>query len=211
MLKDLKTFEFVNTVDSKSPAPGGGSVSALASSLGAALLRMVGHLSISKKKFKELDEEVQAEFIARFDSLLLLKELLIELIDKDTLAFNEIMAAFKLPKETDNEKAFRSNAIQEATLFATKVPFEVVEVSLEALENIDFILQYGNKNTISDIGVAALMLYSGIEGAILNVKINLSGLKDENIKNDFTKKINSALEEATTLKDRILEEIHNAL
>lgn len=211
MLKDLKTFEFVNTVDSKSPAPGGGSVSALASSLGAALLRMVGHLSISKKKFRELDETVQAEFISRFDNLLPLKEKLIDLIDKDTMAFNEIMAAFKLPKETDEEKKERSKAIQEATLFATKVPFTVVEVSIEALENIEFILQYGNKNTISDIGVGALMLYSGIEGAILNVKINLSGLKDEDIKNDFTKKINSALEEATILKDRILEEIHNAL
>lgn len=211
MLKELTVTNFINEVDSKSPAPGGGSVSALASSLGFGLTRMVGHLTIGKKKFKALDESIQERFnqiIASFEGM---KEEMITLIDKDTDAFNLIMAAFKLPKETDEEKTTRSKKIEEGTLEAIKVPFRVAELSLEALRQLDYILKYGNKNTLSDLGVSTLLLHAGLEGAIMNVKINIPGISDEDTKAYYTQHAQSMLNEAIKIKKVILEVIHSKL
>ena len=141
MLRELKVVDFINEVDSKSPAPGGGSVSALASTLGIALTRMVGHLTVGKKKFKALDESIQDRFTNITKSFETLKEELTLLIDKDTEAFNLIMEAFKLPKETEEEQTFRNQKIEEGTLEAIKVPFKVAELSLEALRNLDYVLK----------------------------------------------------------------------
>ena len=124
-LIDLKVNEFIEQVDSSSPAPGGGSVSALASSLGVALARMVSHLTIGKKKFQAFDEVIQNEYTTRFNHLESILEQLLVLIDQDTEAFNEIMKAFKMPKETDDEKTKRNEAIEKATLGAIKVPYEI--------------------------------------------------------------------------------------
>lgn len=211
MLRELKVTEFVNEVDSKSPAPGGGSVSALASSLGVALTRMVGHLSVGKKKFKALDESIQDEFKSVIESFESIKNELVLLIDKDTDAFNLIMAAFKLPKETDEEKAYRSSKIEEGTIEAIKVPMQVAELSLEALSHLDYILKYGNKNTLSDLGVSALLLKAGLEGAILNVKINLPGISDEALQTEYTNKASEMLREGTKIKKVILDTVHSSL
>ncbi len=211
MLRELKITEFVNEVDSKSPAPGGGSVSALASSLGVALTRMVGHLSVGKKKFKALDENIQSEFKEIIESFESIKNELVMLIDKDTDAFNLIMAAFKLPKETDEEKSLRSQKIEEGTLEAIKVPFEVARLSLEAMKNLDYILKYGNKNTLSDLGVSCLLLKAGLEGAILNVKINLPGISDQELKDQYTHQAADMLREASKIKKVILGVVHSSL
>lgn len=211
MLKDQTLVEFVNEVDSKSPAPGGGSVSALACSLGLGLSRMVGHLSVGKKKFRELDEIVQERFnkiIASFESM---KEEMITLIDKDTEAFNLIMAAFKLPKETDQDKKLRSEKIEEGTLEAIKVPFKVAEISLEAMRQLDYILKYGNKNTLSDLGVSTLLLHAGLEGAIMNVKINIPGISNEDTKAYYSSHVENMLNESIKIKKVILEVIHSKL
>lgn len=210
-LSELKLSEFINEVDSSSPAPGGGSVSALASSLGVALLRMVGHLTTTKKKFKELDPDVQNQFLQIENDFISIKEELITLIDKDTDAFNLIMSAYKLPKETEAEKEIRNDRILEGTIEAIKVPFRVAELSLSALEKIHFILKYGNKNTLSDIAVSTLMLYSGLEGAILNVKINIPGLKDVSLIESYNLNIYIILKHATEIKNNIIEEIHESL
>lgn len=211
MLRELKVTEFVNEVDSKSPAPGGGSVSALASSLGVALSRMVGHLSVGKKKFKALDEDIQLKFKNVIESFESIKEELVLLIDKDTEAFNLIMAAFKLPKETDLEKKQRSLKIEEGTLEAIKAPFEVATHSLNALQNLEYILQYGNKNTLSDLGVSALLLQAGLEGAILNVKINLPGISDESLRKEYTLQASNMLHESKMIKENLLKTIHEKL
>jgi len=210
-LTNLKITEFINEVDSKSPAPGGGSVSALASSLGVALSRMVGHLSVGKKKFKALDEEIQVEFRNTIESLEAIKEELVDLIDKDTEAFNLIMAAFKLPKETTEEKAHRSLKIEEGTLEAIKVPYRVAEISLDAVSKFKIIKQYGNKNTLSDLGVSTLMLSAGIDGALMNVKINLPGITDEETKAFYTKNVNDIYETNHQLRDEIVEDIFSKL
>ncbi len=195
-LVNLNLVEFSDEIDSKSPAPGGGSVSALASSMGASLSRMVGHLTVGKKKFRALDEEVQN----KFNNIL-----------NEFLHFNLIMAGFKLPKETEEEKQVRKQKILEGTIEAIKVPFIVARLSLRALRRMDYILEYGNKNTLSDMGVSTLMLYAGLEGAILNVKINISGLTDQHMIDQYSTSIVEMLSEAKEIKDSILETIHNSL
>lgn len=211
MLKDHTIEQFINEVDSKSPAPGGGSVSALSSSLGLGLSRMVGHLTVGKKKFKELDPSIQERFNKIINSFQNMKEEMITLIDKDTLAFNLIMDAFQLPKETESEKEFRSQKIEEGTLEAIKVPFRIAEISLEAMRQIDYILKYGNKNTLSDLGVSTLLLHAGLEGAIMNVKINIPGISNEDTKAYYTSHVESMLHESIRIRKVILEVIHSKL
>jgi formiminotetrahydrofolate cyclodeaminase len=211
MLKDLTITDFINEVDSKKPAPGGGSVSALASSLGIALSRMVGHLTIGRKKYKALDPEIQEKFEQHLQILQEIKVRMMDLIDEDTKAFNLIMQAFSLPKETDQEKAIRKNEIELATIEAIKVPLEVAHLSLTSLEQLDYILQYGNKNALSDLGVSALLLQAGLEGAILNVKINIPGLSNEEMKQDYHQQAQDLLQKGTKLKKVILEIVHSSL
>jgi formiminotetrahydrofolate cyclodeaminase len=210
-LVNLNLVEFNDEIDSKSPAPGGGSVSALASGIGVSLSRMVGHLTVGKKKFRALDEEVQNKFNSILNEFLHFKGELLSLVDKDTEAFNLIMAGFKLPKETDEEKRVRKEKILEGTIEAIKVPFIVARLSLRALRHMDYILKYGNKNTLSDIGVSTLMLYAGLEGAVLNVKINISGLTDQHMIDQYSTSIVEMLSEAKEIKDSVLEKIHNSL
>ncbi len=210
-LTNLKVTEFISEVDSKAVTPGGGSVSALASSLGVALIRMVGHVTVNKKKFRALDQVIQDKYTKSVDSLESVKEELILLVDKDTDAFNLIMAAFRLPKDTDELKAIRKQAILEGTIEAIKVPYRIAEVSLIALKEIDFLLEYGNINAVSDIGVGALMLTSGIEGSLLNVEINLPGLVDKEMIEFYTSSTEKILSESKLLKENIISKVRNKL
>jgi formiminotetrahydrofolate cyclodeaminase len=206
-LIDLKTIDFINEIDSQKPAPGGGSVSALLSTLGVSLARMVGHLSVGKKKFLKLDHDIQNEFNEHLKHLLVIKEELIQLVDKDTEAFNLIMTAYQQPKDDPH----RNQAIEDATLEAIKVPYRVAQISFKALERLSFILAYGNKQTISDLGVSALSLSSGIEGALMNVLINIPGLSSENQKNLYQQEAKNILKETHELKQTLLNLIYEHL
>lgn len=210
-LKELQVVEFINEVDKKSATPGGGSVSALAAGLGIALTKMVGHLTIGKKKFKALDIDTQNEFTDILDTFKEYKEELIELVDKDTEAYNLVMSAFKLPKETVEEILYRKNQIEAATIIAIETPYRIAVLSLEALKELDYVLQYGNKNTLSDLGVSGLLLYAGLEGALLNVKINIPGLSDQDMIDDYSEKVKAMLFEARELRKDLLESIHSKL
>lgn len=189
-LVELKINDFINEVDSKSPAPGGGSVAALSGSLSSSLARMVCHLTVGKKKFKALDETTQQLVFNAMNNLKKQKDLFTILIDKDTEAFNQIMAAFKLPKGSIEEKKHRSNKIEEATVVAIEVPKEVAETGRLVLDSLKVLYQYGNKNCLSDVGVSALLLHTTIIGAIMNMKINLSGISCENLKDQYKVFIN---------------------
>ena len=177
-LVELDVLKFLDVVDSNSPAPGGGSVSALASSLGASLARMVAHLSFGKKNYEALSDDVKAKFVANFDELLKIKNELNDLIDRDSEAYNTVMAAYKLPKETDEEKAARSAEIQKSLKYAIQTPYDIVVLSGKAISLLGEILANGNQNAITDIGVGTMLLMVGLEGGILNVKVNLSSIKD---------------------------------
>jgi methenyltetrahydrofolate cyclohydrolase len=170
--KEVKGF--LDELASTSPAPGGGSVSALAASMGAALASMVCQLTIGKKKYIAVEEEMKQIF-SRSEEL---RIKLTALIDKDTDAFNLVMNAFGLPKITDDEKQKRDAAIEEATKQATLVPLEVMRRCREAVRLSAVVATKANTNALSDAGVSALMFRSGCRGAYYNVKINLSSLKD---------------------------------
>jgi len=170
-----KTMQaFLDDLASSSPAPGGGSVAALSGALGSALTSMVCNLTIGKKKYADVEEEmkkvvVQAEH---------LREQFTALVDRDTQAFNKVMEAFALPRETDPQKALRAAAIREATKEATLVPLEVMKHCIDALALAQTVAAKGNTNSVSDAGVGAIMLHAALEGAALNVRTNLNSLDD---------------------------------
>ena len=210
-LIDMSVADFTNEVDSNSPAPGGGSVSALASDIGVSLARMMAHLSFEKKKFEQLDEKTKDEFKARFDKLGEIRKELSTLVDKDTESFNEFMKAVKMPKETEEQNKLRAKAIQEATIFSIEVPYKTASLSLEALRLLDFLIKNGNQNAITDIGVGTLMLSAGMEGAILNVKVNLGQIKDKQIYDKYRDGCKEILSEGNEIKDNIISNIHKQL
>lgn len=210
-LIDLTVKEFIAQVDSSSPAPGGGSVAALSSTLGIALTRMVGHLTVGKKKFKALSSEIQLEFADVMSALEIIKDQMVLLIDQDTEAFNEIMKAFQMPKETDHDIDMRNQAIEQATEKAIMVPLKVASLSVAALHHLPFMIKYGNKTAISDLGVSTLNLSSGIDGACMNVLINLPGLKDHIAASQFRKQVDQLILEAHQIRDEVLELVYNSL
>lgn len=210
-LVDMSVIEFSDEVDSNSPAPGGGSVAALASNIGIGLARMMAHLSFGKKKYESLDESIRVEFVDKFNQLGDIRQELVQLVDKDTESFNEVMKAIKMPKETDEEKELRKQALQDATLFSIDIPLKTAKLSFKALETLKYICMNGNKNAITDIGVGTLMLYSGLEGAILNVKVNLMGLDNEDLCKQYNEECSGLLSKGKKIKDELLSDIHTSL
>ncbi len=201
-LVDLTVKNYLDVLKSDAPAPGGGSVSALSAAQGIALVAMVSDLTIGKAKYADFEAVCQK---AKEDATELYEKL-IEAIDKDTEAFNLVSAAFKLPKDTDENKAKRSKAIAEATLVATEVPFETLTLCMEALKVTKTIVGKSNPNAASDLGVAALNLLAGIKGAWLNVMINLPGVKDEAAKAKFAEGA-KMVEEAEKISAEIYEKV----
>ncbi|MBC2721073.1 cyclodeaminase/cyclohydrolase family protein [Desulfosporosinus sp.] len=175
MLIEKTVSGFVEELASNSPAPGGGSAAALAGSLGAALSIMVCNFTEGKPKFSD----VQGEILQIKQQGLGLKNDLMDYVDADTNAFDEVMKAYRLPKETDDEKLLRSERIQEATKQATLLPLKVAESCVEVLKLSLRVLTIGNPNTACDAAVSGVTAYAGFQGAIFNVKINLSSIKDE--------------------------------
>ena len=201
-LVDMTIASYLDLLNSDAPAPGGGSASALCGAQGAALVSMVAGLTIGKKKYP-LDQELCIEVAKKTSEL---KDAFLKQVDKDTEAFNLVSAAFKLPKETDEEKAARSKAIADATLVATKVPFETMEITLETLKYTRALIGHSNTNAASDLGVSALNLISCMRGAWLNVLINLGGLSDEAVAKEFRTKG----EEMVASAQKQAEEIYQA-
>lgn len=165
---------FIDEISSSSPTPGGGSVSAFCGVLGTSLGLMVCNLTIGKKKY----EQVQDEILDIKNKLENLKEKFIELYDKDAQAFNKVMDAFKLPKESEEEKSKRTEAIENATISATEVPIEVIKTSLDTLNLLIRLSEIGNQNSLSDAGVAIQLIKTCAEGAMMNVLINTKSLND---------------------------------
>ena len=202
-LAELKTSEFVDLLASDAPAPGGGSAAALEGALGAALTAMVCGLTVGKKKyaeFQELAEEAQKKATD-------LKVRFVDVMDRDTEAFNVVSAAFGMPKETDEEKAARSAAIQKGLEGCTKTPFEMMELAVETLELTASILGKSNDSAASDLGVSALSLRAAIQGAWLNVLINIGSLKDTALAEDYRKKGEALLAKALPLADEIYDTV----
>ncbi len=202
-LVNLSITDFCQELASSSPAPGGGSASAVAGALGAALAGMVANLTVGKKKYHLVEEEMKA-LLVDSDRL---RNRYLQLVDKDTAAFNQVMAAFKMPKQTETDKSKRRTAIQEATKLATLTPFEMAELSVEVLRLCHIAALKGNKNALSDAGVGAGMAEAAFRGAVYNVRINLGSLKDQN----FVTRINSDLAVLETQVKKLCESIYKEM
>ena len=200
-LVDLTLKGFTEETASESPAPGGGSISAAMGAMGVALGTMVANLSAHKAGWDDRWEE----FSVWADKGKTYMDQLIALIDEDTNAFNKIMDAFGLPKETEVEKAARKQAIQDATLYAIEIPYKVMELSFQSMEVMKAMAEIGNPNSVSDAGVGALAARSAVMGAFLNVKINAEGLDDKSKVEEFIQKGQQIVEKAQALEHQILE------
>ena len=179
-LIDIKLEDYINRVDSPSPAPGGGSVMGAVGSLACALAGMVGHLTVGKNKFKELTEEEKNNFNKAIEKIKKIKIKLIETIDKDAESFNIFMEAMKLPKNTEEEKLIRKESISKAAIKSTETPFNILEYSYELISLFDIILKYGNAGVITDIASAYILIYCASKGSILNININMPLIEDKN-------------------------------
>ena len=210
-LINMTVTDFAKEVDSNSPAPGGGSVAALASDIGVGLSRMMAHLSFGKKKYEALDEKMKEEFEVKFDKLGQIREELSKLVDEDTKSFNEFMKALKMPKDTFKQITERQQAMADATLYSIKVPYKTAALSLEAMKELEFLVDNGNQNAITDIGVGTLMLCTGLEGAILNVKVNLMSLENKELAKKYADSCSEMLEEGKKIRDKILNKIHSSI
>jgi formiminotetrahydrofolate cyclodeaminase len=207
MLTDLKITDFLHKLGSKEPAPGGGSAAALAASLGASLLSMVCQLTVRKKGYEEHWDEcgkVGAETAEAAERLRVL-------IDEDTEAFNALMASFKMPKKAPDEKKARRAAIQKCTKRAIEVPLEVARLSRGLLSKAPRLALVGNENAVSDVGVGALLLTAGINGAVLNVEINLGGVKDEAFVRETKDAVKNVFEGVPTDLNAAMAKVHERL
>ena len=202
-LQSLSIRAFADETASESPAPGGGSVSALAGALAAALGTMVANLSSHKRGwddrwnyFSEWAEKGQTA-----------KAELLGLIDEDTQAFNKIMEGFNLPKGNQGEKNARTKAIQEATLYASEVPLRTMKAALKIFDLLAEMANEGNQNSITDIGVGVLCARTAVHGAYLNVMVNAGGLKDAGVKSKIIEEAKKVIEQAKTRTQQLLQEI----
>ena len=199
-LAEMTVTGFADTVASDAPAPGGGSCAALYGSIGAALTAMVGGLTQGRKKYAEHAAEVEKKGNE-------LKVRLLDVMDRDTDAFNVVSDAFAMPKATDEEKAARSAAIQNGLKGCTKTPMEMMELIDETLTLAQSLLGRFNDTSASDLGVAFLSLKAGIQGAWLNVLINVGSLKDQEFAAEYRAKGEKLLAHALPLADECYAEI----
>jgi len=200
----LNLREFVNELSMDSPTPGGGSTAALCGALSASLSSMVSNLSVGKKGYEKVEKEMKKNAA----SAQILKDELLNAVDADTKAFNKVMAAYRLPKSTEEQKKEKDRAVEEALKEATLVPFSVLEKSIEAMKLAKEAALKGNKNSVSDAGVAALAAQTAAEGAYYNIKINLPNIQDKPFKTRIQRKANSLRRESAKLSielKRIME------
>jgi len=199
MLVALKLDEFAKVLGSDAPAPGGGSVAALSGALGAELVCMVCRLSIGKKGLEE-HQTLVADVLEKAEKVA--KSLMLR-VDLDTQAFNRVMAAFKLPKESDDEKKARTAAIQEGYKEAVQSPLSIARECVSVLHLAQSATGKSNTNAISDLGVAAMQAYAGLEGAVMNVKINLPSIKDEAFNAKTLSETATLLEDGRKARDNV--------
>jgi glutamate formiminotransferase/formiminotetrahydrofolate cyclodeaminase len=200
-LIDMNLVAFANETASESPAPGGGSISAYVGALGISLATMVANLSSHKKGWDD-----QWEYFSNYAQIgQAIKDELLKLVDEDTHAFNKIMDAFGLPKNSDEEKQARTQAIQDATLYATQVPLKTMQVCFSGYEIAQAMVEKGNPNSVTDAGVGALCIRTAIYGAYLNVKINASGLKDKVIAEKLVAEATAFLQQSNAFEQEILK------
>lgn len=198
---------FIDNTAKGTPTPGGGSVAALVGSLGAALLCMVGNFTIGKPKYKSVEKDVK-EILAEADKL---KESLFVLIREDMEAYEKFSRASQMPKDTPLMREKRKQVLQKTLKEAAEVPWRISQASLQVIELAEKLLPKGNPNLITDVGVGVLLAEAALKSAVLNVKINLSFIKDEEYKNRRIKALEDILSRASQIGDGVLKAIQEEM
>jgi len=207
MLTTKTVNEFINDTASGDPTPGGGSIAALAGALGAALTSMVCNITIGRKKYADVQETMK-DLLRQSENL---RDAFARLVDEDAEAFNTVMNALTLPKDTEQEKAKRAMAVQYATKNATEIPLRVMQLCEQAIILTQSAAQKGNVNSISDAGVAALLLRAACLGARLNVQINLGSIKDPAFVQETTSRAENIGKRVEAMSHDILKRVDEAL
>lgn len=202
-LQDLTIKEFLEKTYGKDPVPGGGSVSALCGALASALAEMVTALTIGRKKYADVEEEM----LTYAPQMEIARRNFIEFIDEDAAAYQVVFDAYKLPKETDEEKNLRNEEIQKATLQAALVPLKVAETAVGIMDVIFEIGSKGNRNAVTDACVAMMCARTAALGAILNVRINLTGLDDKEKARELENKCMALQDEAQVKEASLLDTV----
>jgi formiminotetrahydrofolate cyclodeaminase len=202
-LADLSLKEFLVKTASKSPVPGGGSMAALSAAIAASLSEMVANLTIGKRGF----EAVEAEMREIAKNAVRYRKKLVKDIERDSNAFNDVMAAFKLPNDTEQEQNKRKRAIQEALKNASLVPLDVAKDAFKIIELAEKIVKRGNKNAVTDAAVAAMMARTAVLSALYNVKINLSSIKDMGFVEKVREEIKHMESEIVNRESEILSDV----
>ena len=206
-LVNMSVHSFADETASDSPAPGGGSIAALAGALGASLGTMVANLSAGKRGW----EDRVTEFSPWAEKGQQLKDQLLKLVDEDTKAFDRIMSAFGLPKGTAEEKEIRKNAIEESSQYATEIPFKTMQVAFSCLPLLKEMSEKGNPNSLSDVGVAVICIKTAVRGAWFNVLINAKGLNDRLFADKIVEDAKALLEKNHSECDAIANDIEQRL
>lgn len=200
-LTDLTVKGLLDVTAGKDPVPGGGSISALSGSIAAALTEMVAGLTIGRKKYAEVEEQMK-QLVERVYEI---RQQLILDVDRDSEAYNVVFAAFQMPKETDEQKAARFAQIQEATKIAANVPMEVARRVYSLLSDIEEVVSNGNQNAVTDGCVAMMSARNAIIGALFNVRINLTSIKDEQFVADMTAEADRLEREVIEREAKVIE------
>lgn len=207
MIEDKTIRQFLDELASKSATPGGGSVAAIMGAMGAALVSMVCNLTIGKKNYESIEPEMK-ELLARSESL---RAQLMDMVRSDVEVFNKVMAAYGLPKETDEQKSARSEQIQLALQEATDIPIECAKACAEVIRLSKIAAEKGNRNVVSDAGVAVVAGHAALKSAALNVYVNVSSIKDEKFVSSRLSQLNEILSGMDLLNEEIFELVKSKL
>jgi len=199
-LADLSIKEFLAKTASGSPVPGGGSVAAMSAAIAASLTEMVANLTIGKKGYEATEEQMKgiAKDAAEY------RNKLVKNIDRDSDAYNDVLAAFRLPKGSEQEENIRKQAIQDTFKNASLVPLDVAKNAFKIIELAELVVKHGNKNAVTDGAVAVMMARTAVLSALYNVKINLSSIKDKNFVERIRKDVTSLESEIENKEREIL-------
>jgi len=200
-------LKFIDELSSKAPAPGGGGASALVGSIGVALGSMVGNLTVGKKKYADVEDDIQT-LLKKSEALIMR---LNQLVQKDAAVFEPLAKAYGMPMDTPEERAEKDRILQEALVQATKVPLAIADCSLEGIKILDKYARKGSKLAVSDAGVGVIFCKSAIQGSKLNVLINLKLMKDEVLKNELHDKITAIETEGLKLADQVYQYVEDQL
>ncbi|HYA21404.1 MAG TPA: cyclodeaminase/cyclohydrolase family protein [Burkholderiales bacterium] len=207
MIKDDSIQKFLTELAGSSSTPGGGSAAAVMGAMGGALVSMVCNLTIGKKNYAEVEAEMR-ELLAQSENL---RHRLTGMINDDVEAFNQVMATYGMPKSSDQEKAIRAAAIQDALKHATQVPLNCAKVCFEVMQLSKRVAEKGNVNVVSDAGVAVLAACAGLKSAALNVYVNTAAIKDEAFNRQKLAELNKVLADADRFAGSIYELVKGKL